>query len=334
MVDFLAAAALCAVHLSRMGEEIILWTSAEFGFVALPDEFSTGSSMMPQKKNPDLLELIRGKSGRIIGDLVAMLTVLKGLPLAYNSDLQEDKERVFDALDTLKPALGCSQCCGRGSDSTRRDARGGRRIGARDRPRRIPGAPRRRRFARRTRWSERWCATRSAAGRSIEDLTLADLRRHSRRAFGHDALRGLDRGRLRGRAKFARRARGGGDASLLEEARKPMKRWWIVVAAVVAIAIGLGCGVKSRPIPPELTHPDRVNDLSAKPDPKGIRLTWSRPMKYSGGKALKDLAGFAVLRSEGGESLTELAELPITDQERFQKVRRFAYVDTTAADGA
>ena len=105
VVDFLAAAALCAIHLSRMCEEIILWSSAEFGFVSLPDEFSTGSSMMPQKKNPDLLELIRAKSGRIVGDLVAMLTVLKGLPLAYNSDLQEDKERVFDALDTLKPAL-------------------------------------------------------------------------------------------------------------------------------------------------------------------------------------------------------------------------------------
>ncbi|HUO04982.1 MAG TPA: argininosuccinate lyase [Candidatus Binataceae bacterium] len=104
-VEFLSAAALCAVHLSRLSEEIILWSSAEFGFVALPDEFSTGSSMMPQKKNPDLLELIRGKSGRVIGDLVAMLTTLKGLPLAYNSDLQEDKERVFDALDTLKPAL-------------------------------------------------------------------------------------------------------------------------------------------------------------------------------------------------------------------------------------
>ena len=87
-----------------MSEEIILWTSSEFGFASIPDEFSTGSSMMPQKKNPDLAELIRGKTGRVIGDLVAMLTVLKGLPLAYNSDLQEDKERVFDALDTLKPA--------------------------------------------------------------------------------------------------------------------------------------------------------------------------------------------------------------------------------------
>lgn len=104
-VDFLSAAAILAIHLSRMAEEIILWTTAEFGFVELPDEFSTGSSMMPQKKNPDLLELIRAKSGRVVGNLVAMLTILKALPLGYNSDLQEDKERVFDTLDTLKPML-------------------------------------------------------------------------------------------------------------------------------------------------------------------------------------------------------------------------------------
>jgi len=104
-LDFLAAAAILMVHLSRVAEEIILWSSTEFGFAELPDEFSTGSSMMPQKKNPDLLELIRGKSGRVVGDLVALLTVIKGLPLAYNSDLQEDKERVFDAVDTIKPVL-------------------------------------------------------------------------------------------------------------------------------------------------------------------------------------------------------------------------------------
>ena len=103
--DFLAAAALCGVHLSRMSEDLILWATTEFGFVTLPDEFSTGSSMMPQKKNPDLLELFRGKTGRLVGDLMALLTTLKGLPMAYNSDLQEDKERVFDALDALKPML-------------------------------------------------------------------------------------------------------------------------------------------------------------------------------------------------------------------------------------
>jgi argininosuccinate lyase len=105
VLDFLSAAAIVAVHLSRMAEEIILWTTAEFGFAELPDEFATGSSMMPQKKNPDLLELIRGKTGRVVGALVAMFTVLKGLPLAYNSDLQEDKEHVFDVIDMLTPSL-------------------------------------------------------------------------------------------------------------------------------------------------------------------------------------------------------------------------------------
>jgi argininosuccinate lyase len=104
-IEFLAAGALCMVHLSRLSEELILWSSTEFGFVVLPDEFSSGSSMMPQKKNPDLLELVRAKTGRALGNLQAVLVVLKGLPLAYNSDLQEDKERVFDTLDTLKPAL-------------------------------------------------------------------------------------------------------------------------------------------------------------------------------------------------------------------------------------
>ncbi len=105
VLDFLSASAILAIHLSRMAEEIILWTTAEFGFAELPDEFATGSSMMPQKKNPDLLELIRGKSGRVVGSLMGMLTILKGLPLTYNSDLQEDKERVFDVVDTIKPVL-------------------------------------------------------------------------------------------------------------------------------------------------------------------------------------------------------------------------------------
>ncbi len=103
--DFVAeavfAAALAQVHLSRLGEEIVLWSSSEFGFLRLPDAFATGSSMMPQKKNPDVAELVRGKAGRVIGDLTGLLATLKGLPLAYNRDLQEDKEPLFDAVDTL-----------------------------------------------------------------------------------------------------------------------------------------------------------------------------------------------------------------------------------------
>ena len=101
VVDFHAAAALTMVHLSRLGEELVLWSSAEFAIVRLDDAFSTGSSIMPQKKNPDVAELVRGKSARAIGNLVQALTLLKGQPLAYNKDMQEDKEPLFDSVDTL-----------------------------------------------------------------------------------------------------------------------------------------------------------------------------------------------------------------------------------------
>jgi argininosuccinate lyase len=105
VVDFHAAAALAMMHLSRLSEEIVLWSSKEFGFVRLPEEFATGSSIMPQKRNPDIAELTRGRTGRVYGNLVAALTTLKALPLAYNRDLQEDKEPLFDTVDTLLPAL-------------------------------------------------------------------------------------------------------------------------------------------------------------------------------------------------------------------------------------
>ena len=206
VVDFLSAAALTQVHLSRMSEEIILWTSTEFGFAALPDEFSTGSSMMPQKKNPDLLELIRGKTGRVIGNLVAMLTILKGLPLAYNSDLQEDKERAFDALDALKPAL---DLLAKLWPALRFDAK---------RMRAAAGG-----FALATDLAEylvgRGTAFRQAheivgaivretaeARRTLEDLSIEELRRHSS-AFGADAI-----AILRAENSVARRTIEGGPA--------------------------------------------------------------------------------------------------------------------------
>lgn len=105
VVELLMADALIAAHLSRFCEEIILWSSSEFGFVALPDAYTTGSSMMPQKKNADLAELVRGKTGRVYGSLFTMLTVLKGLPLTYNKDFQEDKECLFDSVDTVQQSL-------------------------------------------------------------------------------------------------------------------------------------------------------------------------------------------------------------------------------------
>ncbi len=104
-VELASALSILMTHLSRFSEEIILWTSWEFRFVELSDEFSTGSSIMPQKKNSDMAELVRGKTGRVYGDLIALLTMMKGLPLAYNKDLQEDKEAIFDALDTAKMCL-------------------------------------------------------------------------------------------------------------------------------------------------------------------------------------------------------------------------------------
>ena len=107
-VEFLAAAAICAVHMSRFAEEIVIWCSDGFGFVSLSDAFTTGSSIMPQKRNPDAAELVRAKSGRIIGSLNALLIVLKGLPLAYGKDMQEDKEGVFDAADALAIALAAT----------------------------------------------------------------------------------------------------------------------------------------------------------------------------------------------------------------------------------
>jgi argininosuccinate lyase len=100
-LEFLGAAAICAVHLSRLAEELVIWSTAQFRFVRLSDRFSTGSSIMPQKRNPDAAELVRAKSGRIVGAAVALLTVMKGLPLAYSKDMQEDKESVFDAADSL-----------------------------------------------------------------------------------------------------------------------------------------------------------------------------------------------------------------------------------------
>ena len=105
ILEFLSFASILMMHMSRLSEELCLWSSTEFGFIELDDAFATGSSMMPQKKNPDISELVRGKTGRVYGEMIAMMTTLKGLPLTYNKDLQEDKEGLFDAIDTVKFTL-------------------------------------------------------------------------------------------------------------------------------------------------------------------------------------------------------------------------------------
>lgn len=212
-LDFLSAAAILAVHLSRMSEEIILWVSSEFGFAAIPDEFSTGSSMMPQKKNPDLLELIRGKTGRVVGDLMAMLTIVKGLPLAYNSDLQEDKERVFDALDTIKPCLDMLAKLWRGLRFERAamsDAAGGFAL-ATDLAEYLVarGVP----FRQAHEIVGSIVRDAVASGKLMADLTMKDLKTYSA-AFGTDAA-----GLLRTETALARRIATGGPAPSAVRAR-------------------------------------------------------------------------------------------------------------------
>ena len=140
-LEFLSLAAICAGHLSRLAEEIVIWSTPQFNFVRLSDAFSTGSSIMPQKKNPDAAELVRAKTGRINGSLVALLTIMKGLPLAYSKDMQEDKEQVFDAAENLELAIAAMAGMVRPDDQCSVNEKGGRfRLFHCDRSRRLAGA--------------------------------------------------------------------------------------------------------------------------------------------------------------------------------------------------
>ena len=183
-IEFCAAAAIAMMHVSRLSEELVLWMSQRYGFVRLPDRFTTGSSIMPQKKNPDVAELARGKTGRVYGSLTALLTLMKGQPLAYNKDNQEDKEPVFDTVDTLADTLRAfaEMLPGPGSER-RRDGTGGQRgLLDGDRPRRLPGAQGRGRSATRTRRSPARCASPwNAAARSTRcpSPTCSSSRRRS-----------------------------------------------------------------------------------------------------------------------------------------------------------
>ena len=142
VLEFLAAAAVLGMHCSRLAADLALWATAEFGFVEFSDAFATGSSIMPQKKNPDVAELIRGKTGRLYGNLVAVLTTMKGLPLTYNSDMQEDKEPLFDTVDTLEAVLARAAAHAREPDLPGRPHAGSRRrlLLDGDGPRRLPRA--------------------------------------------------------------------------------------------------------------------------------------------------------------------------------------------------
>jgi len=182
VLEFLSAAAILFVHLSRLAEEMILWSSQEFGFIELPDRYCTGSSMMPQKKNPDVPELIRGKTGRVFGHLHTLLTIMKGLPLAYNRDLQEDKIPLFDTVDTVKSSLAVMRELVAGMKTRKDKMMGAARDGfmnATD----LADYLVRRGVAFRTAHgvvgkTVQYCLAR---GRRIEELSLAELKRFSAR---------------------------------------------------------------------------------------------------------------------------------------------------------
>ncbi len=186
LLDFHSASAICAMHLSRLAEELVLWSSEEFGFIRMPDEFTTGSSIMPQKRNPDFAEIARGKTGRVYGSLIGLLTTLKGLPLTYNRDMQEDKEGFFDSFDTILSTLRIFGDMLSGvsiAKDTVRKAAGGGYVLATDIADYLVarGMPFREAYRVVARLSE------DAAGRGVgfEELTLDDYRTHSE-LFGTD----------------------------------------------------------------------------------------------------------------------------------------------------
>jgi argininosuccinate lyase len=192
LLDLAYACAVAMMHLSRLCEELVLWSSDEFGFVTMSDAYSTGSSIMPQKKNPDVAELVRGKTGRVYGDLVALLTVMKGLPLAYNKDMQEDKEGVFDAAATLAACLqvtsGMVSSMRVNEDRMRSGARGGF-MAATDLADHLAahGVP----FRQAHEIVGRLVLACERSGRTLQDLTLDELKGASP-AFADDALLAVD----------------------------------------------------------------------------------------------------------------------------------------------
>jgi argininosuccinate lyase len=217
-VEFCATSALCAVHLSRLGEDFVLWSSAEFNFIRIADAYTTGSSLMPQKKNPDVAELVRGKSSRMIGNLVSLLTLLKGLPMTYNRDLQEDKERLFDAADTLRASLGMIVAMVRNTKVNRKTCE----IAASD-PTLLAtdladylvrkGLP----FRQAHHAVGAVVALAERPGKSLDRLSLSELRSVEKK-FGKDVLRIFDLGKA-----MARRNSVGAPST--SEVRKQLARW-------------------------------------------------------------------------------------------------------------
>ena len=224
-LDYLYAASVCAMHLSRLGGEIVLWSSQEFGFCEPADSFASGSSIMPQKKNPDAAELLRGKAPRIAASLTSLLGTMHGLPLAYSKDMQEDKEPLFDAADNLELCLEAAtpMLAGLSFDRERLAEAAGRRVAGRHRPRRRARRARGSRSARPTASSAGLVRTALDAGKQLSELDDARARRRPR-----GRARAAPRGPARGRRRSRRRSRPAAPprrASREQLEHGPRERW-------------------------------------------------------------------------------------------------------------
>jgi predicted small lipoprotein YifL len=287
VVEFLAAAAVLGMHCSRLAADLTLWATSEFGFVEFADAFATGSSIMPQKKNPDVAELIRGKTGRLYGNLMAVLTVMKGLPLTYNSDMQEDKEPLFDTVDTLEAVLRVLPPMLE-SLTFRVDrmlhAAGAFYSTATDLADYLvrKGLP----FARRTRsWAAR-CARASPGARSWGALPgraqalLAPhregrLRGAQRRVVAPRA--GRDR-RYRSRCGGPRHRAGPGPRGEGPQAVIRPSRGAVVATGIAMAALALaGCGKKGPIVPPERRLPVAPAEMTATVEDRAIVVKWTNP---------------------------------------------------------
>jgi hypothetical protein len=341
------------MHLSRLGEEIVLWATQEFGFIELPDAFATGSSMMPQKKNPDVAELVRGKTGRVYGALLGLLTTLKGLPLAYNRDLQEDKPPVFDAADQSVRASGPRSNVARLEVHPGRHARRRRRIRARHRAADHlveNGLP----FRRPTRSSDGWsrgasttavpsraCRMRSSprfsphfpAGREARARRRTGRRAPEDRRWDRAEERAAAAGgarptRARGRAGRAAAAPQVAQLRHLRPSALVMRHLRLSAlvmsrlrpsALVVVLLLGLplgACGRKGPPRPPQFVIPRSPEPLVVEENPKGVRLTWSARGSSVDGSPLDDLDVFDIQRAcEPDTDFRTIGTVPIIDRE-------------------
>ncbi len=324
ILEYLSAIAILFAHISRWAGEITLWATSEFRFVLLDDAYSTGSSMMPQKKNPDIAELVRGKSGRVYGNLLALLTAIKGLPLAYNSDLQEDKEPLFDSTDS---AIGSLEQLSGLTASLSFDIERMADAGSEDLMLATDlaeylvgrGVP--------FRDAHEVCGSIVAhvikTGTKLTELDAATLSGFSD-AFEADAAKMLDP-----RAAVARRTSPGGTSgsNLKKRLRKLVA---LALAATLGAAITPACGVRTSPRPPEDTNIAMGTVKAERTAEGGVKVRWRRPKTSADGTRLRDLTGFVVARRSGAGEFRDIALVPVEDNRRVRPQQTFTFVDTDA----